>query len=111
LEAVLERVFRHSQLIGGFHFLKTFRTIEKGVSFSISKTLRQQMDSVSNAKNALKGEISSGQPFDLGMICSLSIPIITICAFVVLMVFLILLNMVFWWLPFFRICFPIIKPK
>jgi hypothetical protein len=91
--------------------LANLRKFKKGVSFSISKTLRQQMDSVSNAKNALKGEISSGQPFEFGMICSLSIPIITICAFVVLMIFLILLNMVFWWLPFFRICFPISKPK
>jgi hypothetical protein len=26
----------------------------------------------------------------------------------VLMIFLVLLNIVFWWLPFFRICFPIV---
>jgi hypothetical protein len=91
--------------------LANLRKFKKGVSFSISKTLRQQIDSVSNAKNALKGELTSGPAFDFGVICSLSIPIITICAFVVLMIFLILLNMVFWWLPFFRICFPIIKPK
>ena len=44
---------------------------------------------------------------DLGLICSFSIPIITICALIVLMIFVSLLNIVFWWLPFLRICFPI----
>jgi len=38
---------------------------------------------------------------------SLSIPIITICAMIVLMIFLILLNIIFFWLPFFKICFPV----
>jgi hypothetical protein len=41
------------------------------------------------------------------MICSLSIPIITLCAFIVLMIFLSLLNIVFWWMAFFKICLPI----
>lgn len=91
--------------------LANLRKFKKGVSFSISKKLREQMNSVSDAKKALKGELSDSPSFDLGMICSLSIPIITICAFVVLMIFLILLNLVFWWLPFFRICFPIVRPK
>ena len=44
------------------------------------------------------------------MICSFSIPIITICALIVLMIFVSLLNIVFWWLPFFRICLPILLP-
>ena len=44
--------------------------------------------------------------FNLGMICSLSIPIITICALILLMIIVSLLNIVFWWLPFFKICFP-----
>ncbi len=47
------------------------------------------------------------QAVDLGLICSFSIPIITICALLVLMIFISLLNIVFWWLPFLRICFPI----
>ncbi len=91
--------------------LANLRKFKKGVSFSISKQLRQQLNAVGSAKDALDGKLSSGQSFDFGMICSLSIPIITICAFMVLMIFLIVLNLVFWWLPFFRICFPIIKPK
>jgi hypothetical protein len=44
---------------------------------------------------------------NFGMICSLSIPIITICALILLMIIVALLDFVFRWLPFFIICFPI----
>ena len=44
-----------------------------------------------------------------GMICSLSIPIITICAFLLLMIIVSLLDFIFRWLPFFVLCFPIPK--
>lgn len=87
--------------------LAGLRKFKKNVSFSISKGLRQQLETVSNAKEALKGNTSAGQDFNLGMICSFSIPIITICAFVILLIFLVLLNIVFWWMPLFRICFPV----
>lgn len=53
-----------------------------------------------------KGE---GSPLDLKVdwVCSFSIPIITICAFIVLNIFLQLLNLIFWWLPFLKICIPL----
>jgi hypothetical protein len=41
-----------------------------------------------------------------GMICSLSIPIITICALILLMIFVSLFDLIFHWLPFFILCFP-----
>jgi hypothetical protein len=44
---------------------------------------------------------------NFGMVCSLSIPIITICALILLMIIVALLDFVFRWLPFFIICFPI----
>ena len=47
----------------------------------------------------------------LGMICSLSIPIITICALILLMIIVILLDIIFRWLPFFIFCFPLPKFK
>jgi hypothetical protein len=43
----------------------------------------------------------------LGMVCSLSIPIITICALLLLMIIVNLLNIIFRWLPYFLICFPL----
>jgi hypothetical protein len=48
---------------------------------------------------------SSGS-IQLNWICGFNIPIITICAFFVLSIFLILLNIVFFWLPFVKICIP-----
>jgi hypothetical protein len=44
---------------------------------------------------------------NIGMICSLSIPIITICALVLLIIFVSLLDLIFRWLPFFIVCFPV----
>jgi hypothetical protein len=45
----------------------------------------------------------------LGMICSLSIPIITICALIVLIIMVSLLDIIFRWMPFFFFCFPLPK--
>lgn len=42
-----------------------------------------------------------------GMICSLSIPIITLVAFVLLIVIAALLDLIFRWLPFLIACFPV----
>ncbi len=43
----------------------------------------------------------------IGMICSLSIPIITLCAFILLIIMVTLLDIIFRWLPYFIICFPV----
>ena len=45
----------------------------------------------------------------LGMICSFSLPIITICALILLMIIVKLLDIVFRWMPFFQICLPVPK--
>jgi hypothetical protein len=87
--------------------IKDLRKLRKNVSFLISNELRNQMNRVTNMKDALDGKFADGQSLDIGMICSFSIPIITICALIVLMIFISLLNIVFWWMPFLRICFPI----
>lgn len=87
------------------------RKFNKNVAFLISDKLRGQMERVTDLKKALDGQTGDEVQFDFGTICSFSIPIITICALFVLILFLILLNIVFWWLPFFRICLPIILPS
>jgi len=43
----------------------------------------------------------------VGMICSLSIPIITICALILLIIIVMLLDFIFKWLPFLIFCFPL----
>jgi hypothetical protein len=44
-----------------------------------------------------------------GMVCSFSIPIITIVALILLMIFVKLLDIIFFWMPFFQICLPLPK--
>jgi hypothetical protein len=83
------------------------RKTPKSVSFLMSNQLRAQLDRVKDGKRALQQDMDAGGDFDLGMICAFSIPIITICALIVLMIFISLLNIVFWWMPFLKICFPI----
>jgi len=57
----------------------------------------------------VKGCNSGG--VDIGMICTFSIPIITICALILLMIIVLLFDFIFKWLPLFRICFPLPKFK
>lgn len=83
------------------------RKYDKGVAFMISDQLNQQMQRVRGLKALMNGTIDDPSGFGLGMICSFSIPIITICALIVLFIFVILLNIVFFWLPFLKICFPL----
>jgi hypothetical protein len=49
------------------------------------------------------------EPCPGGMVCSLSIPIITIVALILLIIFVILLDIIFFWMPFFQICLPMPK--
>ena len=53
------------------------------------------------------GSCQTDQGLNIGMICSLSIPIITICALLLLMIIVTLLDFIFRWLPYFVICFPV----
>ena len=82
------------------------RKYDKGVAFLISQELRNQMERMQSLQ-----QMSDGSPdpmgIDIGMICSFSIPIITICALMLLLVIVIALNLVFFWIPFFKICFPV----
>jgi hypothetical protein len=85
------------------------RKFPKNASVMLSSKLRQQMARVSDASlNDLDEGNLGGEPsFNLGMVCTLSIPIITICALILLMIIVQLLNIVFWWLPYFKICLPV----
>ena len=53
------------------------------------------------------GACKNDNNLNIGMICSLSIPIITICALILLMIIISLLDFIFRWLPYFIICFPV----
>jgi hypothetical protein len=42
-----------------------------------------------------------------GMICTLSIPIITLCALILLIIIVFLLDVIFKWVPYLIFCLPL----
>ncbi|MDA0166269.1 hypothetical protein OM076_38750 [Solirubrobacter ginsenosidimutans] len=91
--------------------LATLRKSPKGVSIALSTELRNQLNRFQAMKvsDLESGNTGSDGGFSFGMVCQLSIPIITICALILLMIIVALLNIVFWWLPLFKICFPSVR--
>jgi hypothetical protein len=53
------------------------------------------------------GACKDSNGINIGMICSLSIPIITICALILLIIIVSLLDLIFRWLPYFVMWFPV----
>jgi hypothetical protein len=104
------------------------RKFDKNTAFMISDMLCGQIDRVKGMTLAdlvlsvLPWPFHKGLPktdggpctsggIEIGMICSLSIPIITICALLLLMIIVFLLDIIFRWVPFLIFCFPIPKLK
>jgi hypothetical protein len=78
-------------------------------AFAVPASLMNAM-SGSTLSGLSSGSAPAGPGISLNWICGFSIPIITICAFFVLNIFLVLLNLVFFWLPFIKICIPFPLP-
>lgn len=83
------------------------KKLKPNVSFGVPASLFNAMQGAS-LDDLMKGKAGGGSG-NLDWICGFNIPIITICAFFVLNIFLSLLNIVFFWLPFVKICIPIPK--
>jgi hypothetical protein len=83
--------------------IKGLRQFRKNVKLVMSQALRDKVKNIGKINDSVEGP-----GFDCGGL-SLSIPIITIVAMIILFIFLNLLNIVFWWLPFVKICFPKVK--
>lgn len=78
-------------------------------SFQVPGSLMSAMQGTS-LSGLMKGA-GGGAKLNLGWICGFNIPLITICAFFVLNIFLSLLNIIFFWLPFIKICIPFPSPS
>jgi len=90
----------------------TLRKYNRNVAFMLSDQLRKQMSRITSMKDLVDGKVGDEDGgISFGVMCSFSIPIITICAFILLMIIVIVLNIIFWWLPLFRICFPVPRLK
>jgi hypothetical protein len=102
------------------------RKFDKNTAFLISDTLCGQIGRLKGLTlgdlvlsvlpwpfhKDLPGLESDGAPcksggLSIGMICSLSLPIITLCALILLIIMVSLFDFVFRWLPFFFVCFPV----
>jgi hypothetical protein len=81
------------------------RKLRPNVAFVLPKGLKQKIDAAS-LSDLIDGKGGSSNGWDLGWICGFNIPLITLCAFFVLNIFLQLLNIVFFWLAFIKICIP-----
>ncbi|HEY4241165.1 MAG TPA: hypothetical protein VGM88_15185 [Kofleriaceae bacterium] len=83
------------------------KKLKPNIAFSVPPNLFNLLN-CNSPDDLMKG---NGKPCDggdgLGWICGFNIPIITLCAFIVLNIFLSLFNIIFFWLPFLKICFPV----
>ena len=84
------------------------KKLKPNVAFAMPPKLAALLNK--DAKKLRDGE-GDESGWTVGWICSFSLPLITICAFIVLSIFLNLLAMIFFWLPFLKICIPYPKKK
>lgn len=79
-------------------------SLKPNVSFAVPPALQNLLSG--NPKDLMEGKKPPDGGISIGWICSFSLPAITICAFIVLSIFLGLLNLIFSWLAFIKICIP-----
>lgn len=87
------------------------RGIARGASFAMPASLANFMNGLTgkdSAQDVADGK-DVGTKLGLDFICSFSIPAITICAMFILTIIISLLNIVFFWMPFVKICLPVPK--
>ena len=82
------------------------KALKPNVAFVVPPSLQNLL--AGNPKDMLDGK-GSTSGLTLGWICSFNIPIITICAFIVLNIFLSLFDLIFRWMFFIKICIPFPK--
>ena len=82
------------------------KSLKPNVSFVLPPKLQNLLGG--SPKDMMEGKLNDGG-LSLGWICSFSIPIITLCAFIVLNIFLSLFDLFFRWMLFIKICIPFPK--
>ena len=77
------------------------------VAFTVPASLQNLLGG--DPLDLMEGKKPADSGLKLGWICSFNIPIITICAFIVLNIFLSLFDLFFRWMMFIKICIPFPK--
>lgn len=83
----------------------TVKKIVPNVAFAVPPRLAALLKK-NSLKGFMEGDVDQSNGGGIRWICSFSIPIITICAFIVLNIFLTLLHIVFQWLFYIKVCLP-----
>lgn len=83
------------------------KAMKPGVAFQVPPALANLLQA--DPKKLRDGDASGGGKLTIAWLCSFSIPIITICAFIVLNIFLSLFDLFLRWMMFIKICIPIPK--
>jgi hypothetical protein len=87
------------------------KKLKPNVSFVVPESLMTMLNG-NGAKDLADGKGKAGAGgIGLDWICSFNIPVITLCAFIVLNVFLQLFDIIFRWMLFIKICIPFPKKK
>ncbi|HEX4947622.1 MAG TPA: hypothetical protein VFZ34_13210, partial [Blastocatellia bacterium] len=84
--------------------------LKPDVAFNVPKELFDLLN-VGNPKDLMDGKGGKASSWTVDWICSFSIPLITICAFIVLYIFLSLFNIFFHWMFVIKICIPFPRKK
>jgi len=90
---------------------QTLKNLKPNVAFSVPPKLFNFLNSQDPKTIFKNGPEKDNGGVGIAWICSFNIPIITICAYIVLNIFLKLFDLVFWWMFMIKICLPIPKPK
>jgi hypothetical protein len=85
---------------------QNIKKLKPNVAFTVPKNLFNLLN-CNSPKDFIDGKGKDCGNAGIDWICGFNIPIITLCAFIVLNIFLSLFNIIFFWLPFIKICFPL----
>jgi len=85
------------------------RGLAKGASFLTPGDTFDMINNLKLKKGVSADLVGSGPKLGIQWICSFSLPVITLVAMILLMIMISLLNIVFFWLPWVRICLPFPK--
>jgi hypothetical protein len=74
---------------------------------TLNARTRSDRGAGSPIKLGWRNELQDKDGDAFGMFCSLSIPIVTLCALILLIILVTLFDIFFKWLPFLFFCFPV----
>ncbi len=83
------------------------KKLKPNVAFTVPASMQNLLSG--DPLDLMAGKKPAASGLKLGWICSFNIPIITICAFIVLNIFLSLFDLFFGWMKFIKICIPFPK--